>query len=266
MQKTTGMLIAILATFSATSASAQTDIWDGLARTTFDTSTATLRIPCAVVKDGTGKTIPGFAPAFAMNLQLAGNALRLVDPIKAFEEVPESCLDNLVVDGNIATYSTQSAESNSTAAEFSNRLYTLALQATLPSNGPIEFTVLSSEERFYIRPFYEGEAFAFSAGASRYPRDFTYDDSQVNEALRLLLLGLTVSEHGRIDTQCAYKDPLGLLEVVGNVDGNTQYRIKSSLTAADNGKIFSIECTAFNRDINRLDLAFPLVEWIINLP
>jgi hypothetical protein len=71
---------------------------------------ATLPIPCAVLEDGTGMAIPGFAPAFALNLKLIGNELRLVQPIRQFEKVPESCLDTLIVDGKIAIYSTKSAE------------------------------------------------------------------------------------------------------------------------------------------------------------
>jgi hypothetical protein len=70
MHRTTGFLAALLVTFSAPFAFAQSDIWDGLARTTFDIPAASPRIPCVVLEDGTGMAIPGFAPAFALNLQL----------------------------------------------------------------------------------------------------------------------------------------------------------------------------------------------------
>lgn len=265
MHRTTGLLAAVLVTFSAPSAFAQSDIWDGLARTTFDIAASALRIPCAVLKDGTGMAIPGFAPAFALNLQLVGDALRLVEPIQAFEEIPESCLDTLVVDGNIAIYSTESAESDSNAAENTNRFYTIELQATIPSDGPIDFAVLTADDRLYIRPTFEGSNFELGAGIGSYPREFVYDDALLDEALRLMRLGITVFEPG-IETKCDFDDPQALLEVVGSVGDNTQFRIKPSLTAADNGKIFSIKCTAFDRDINRLELNIPSVEWTITLP
>ena len=266
MHRTLGLLVALLVTFATPSAFTQSNTWDGLARTTFDIAAATLRIPCVVLEDGTGMAIPGFAPAFALNLMLAGDALRLVEPIQAFDEIPETCLDTLTVDGNVAMYSTESAESDSNAPENSNRFYTLELQATIPSDGPIDFTVLTAEDRLYIRPFFEGDTFAVSAGIGGYPRDFVYDDALVNEARRLMLLGITVSQAGNLEIQCDYSDPLALLEVVGSVGDNTQYRIKSSLTAADNNKIFAINCTAFDRDINRLELTTPLIEWVITLP
>lgn len=266
MHRTTGLLTALLVTFSAPPVYAQSDIWDGLARTTFDVAAATLRIPCAVLEDGTGMEIPGFAPAFALNLLLVGDALRLAEPIKAFDEIPESCLDTLTIDGNIAIYSTESAESDSTSAENTNRFYTIELQATIPSDGPIDFAVLTAEDRLYIRPFYEGDSFAIRAGLSNYSRDFVYDDVLVDEALRLMLSGITVYEAGNLEIQCDFYDPQALLEEVGSVGDNTQYRIKSSLTAADNDKVFSINCTAFNRDINRLELTIPVVRWVIFLP
>ena len=81
-----------------------------------------------------------------------------------------------------------------------------------------------------------------------------------------MLLGITVFEAGNLEIRCDFDDPQALLKVVGSVGGNTQYRIKSSLTAADNNKKFSIICTAFNRDINRLELNVPSVEWTITLP
>ena len=264
MLRSTGLLVALLATTS-TPAFAQSDIWDGLARTTFDIAANTLRIPCVALEDGTGAAIPGFAPAFALNLELVGAAMRLVEPIQAFDQVPESCLDTLAVDGNVATYSTTSAESDSTLPEATNRFYTLQLQATIPEDGPIDFAVLSAEDRLYIRPFFEGDTFAIRAGIGAYPRDFIYGDALVAEAHRLMLLGLTVYEAGNLEVQCDFNDPLGLLEVAGNEGGTTQYRIKPSLTASDNDKIFAINCTAFNRDINRLELTVPVVEWVITL-
>lgn len=266
MYKTTGLLAALLVTFSAPSAFSQSEVWDGLARTTFDIPAATLRIPCAVLEDGTGMAIPGFAPAFALNLQLIGDVLRLVEPIQATEEIPESCLDTLVVDGNIAIYSTDSAELGSDEAVNTNRFYTIELQATIPPEGPIDFTVLTAQERLYLRPTYEGSNFELRAGIAPYSRDFVYDDALLELAYKEMLDGITVFEAGNLEIQCDFDDPQALLEVVGSVGDNTQYRIKSSLTATDNNKIFSINCTAFNRDINRLELTVPSFEWTITLP
>ena len=266
MHRTTGLLAALLMTFSAPSTFAQSDIWDGLARTTFDIAAATLRIPCVVLEDGTGMAIPGFAPAFALNLQLTGDVLRLAEPIQAFDEIPESCLDTLTIDGNIAIYSTTSAELDSIGAGNTNRFYTIELQATIPSDGPIDFAVLSADERLYIRPFYEGEISVIRAGIAPFIKEFVYENNLVDEALGLMLSGITVHQAGILDIQCDFQDPLALLEVVGGVGDSTQYRIKSSLTAADNGKIFSIDCTVFDRDINRLELTTPIVEWVITLP
>jgi len=266
MHRTTGLLSALLVIFSTPAAIAQSDVWDGLARTTFDIAASTLRIPCAVLEDGTGMAIPGFAPAFALNLLLVGDALRLAEPIQAFDEIPESCLDTLAIDGNVATYSTESAETDSTSAENTNRFFTIELQATIPADGPIDFSILSAEDRLYIRPFYEGEISRISAGVNAESRNFVYNDILIDEALRLMLLGITVYQAGNLEIQCEFYDPLALLEEVGSVDDNTQYRIKSSLTAADNGKEFSINCTAFDRDINRLELTTPIVEWVISIP
>lgn len=266
MHRTIGLLTAFLAAFSAPSVLAQATVWDGLARTTFDTSAATLRIPCVALEDGTGAAIAGFAPAFAMNLQLVGDALRLVDPLQTFDEIPEICLDTLVIDGNIATYSTESAELDSSQVENTNRFYTLELQAAIPADGPIDFTVQTAEDRLYIRPFFDGETFIASAGLGFYTRDFVYDDSLINEARRLMLLDIIVGQAGNLQIECDYLDPQAVLEVIGNVGGVTQYRMKSSLTAADNGKLFSINCAAFDYDINRLELTIPIIEWVINLP
>jgi len=134
------------------------------------------------------------------------------------------------------------------------------------SDGPISFTVLTVEDRLHRRPFFDGANSVFLAGIAPHPREFVYDDDLVDEALSLMLLDLQVFEVGRLEVQCVYHDPQALLEVVGSVGDNTQYRIKSSLTAADNNKIFSINCTAFNRDINRLEITIPLIEWLITLP
>ena len=266
MHRTTVFLTALLATLLAPSAFAQSAVWDGLARTTFDIAASTLRIPCVVLKDGTGMAIPGFAPAFALNLQLVDDALRLVEPLQAFEEVPESCLDTLTVDGNVATYSTTSAESDSTSAENSNRFYTIELQATIPSDGPIDFSVLTAEDRLYIRPFYEGDSFTTLAGVGLYSREFVYNIDVINTALNVMLSGITVYEAGNLEIQCDFHDPQAVLEEVEGAGENTQFRLKSSLTAADNNKVFSINCTAFNRDINRLELTIPIVEWVVSLP
>lgn len=266
MHRTTGLLAAFLVTFSAPSAFAQSDVWDGLARTTFDIAAATLRIPCAVLKDGTGAAIPGFAPAFALNLQQAGDVLSLAGPIKTFEEIPESCLDTLVVDGNIAIYSTASAVLGSDAVENSNRFYTIELQATIPSDGPINFTALKVEDRLYKRPTFEGSIFTFRAGSGTYVREFVYGAPLIDDAMRLMLEGTQVFEAGRLEIKCDFNDPLALLEVVGSEGDSTQYRIKAALTAADNNKVFSITCTAINRDLNRLELTIPMVEWVVTLP
>jgi len=265
MHRTIRFLTTLLVSFLTLSASAQTSVWDGLPRTTFDIASATLRIPCVVLEDGTGAAIPGFAPAFALNLMLAGDSLRLVEPLQAFAEIPESCLDTLRVDGNVATYSTESAVSDSNLAGNANRFYTLELRATIPSEGLIDFAVLTAEERLYIPPFYEGNNFFTRAGVGDYPREFVYDDTLLDEARRLMLLGLTVYEAGNLEVQCGFSDPLALLEEIGSVDGNTQYRIKPTLSSADNDKVFSIECSAFNRDINRLELTVPIIDWFITL-
>lgn len=264
MHRTAGLLAALLVTFSPHSAFGQSDIWDGLARTTFDIAASTLRIPCAVLEDGTGMAIPGFAPAFALNLELVGDALRLVEPIQTFAEIPESCLDTLVVDGNIAIYSTESAESDSVAAENTNRFYTIELEANIPPDGPIDFTVLKAEDRLYIRHTFEGGYFEILAGIGTFPREFVYDDALLDEALRLFRDGSAASLG--VETECDYYDPLVLLEVVGSVGNNTQYRINSSLTAADNDKKFFINCTSFNPNINLLELTIPSFEWTIALP
>ncbi len=266
MYRSIGLLAVSLAALSTPSTYAQSDIFSGLARTTFDIAASTLRIPCAVLKDGTGSPIPGYAPAFGLNLLLVGDALRLVEPFQAYDTIPESCLDTLSVDGNLATYTTESAVSDSTAAENSNRFYTIEMQATINPDGPIDFAVLSAEDRLYIRPFYEGNNFFARAGIANYPREFVYDDVQINEALRFMFEGITVSEAGNLEIKCAFYDPQQLLEEIGSVGDNTQYRIKPSLTSADNDKVFSITCTAFNRDINRLELTVPIIEWYITLP
>lgn len=266
MSKTTTVFATLLLIVSAPPAFAQSTVWDGLARTTIDTATSTLRAPCVVLQDGTGAAIPGFAPAFSLNLQLVEGALRLVEPLQAFEEVPESCLDSLVVDGNVATYFTESAESDSTSVENTNVFYTLELQATLPADGPIDFAVLAAEDRVYRRPTFDGESFALFAGIAPYTVDYIYENFLVDEALDLMMAGLSVYELGRLEIGCAFVDPDALLDVVGSDGDNIQYRLKSSLTAADNNKAFSINCTAFNHDINRLELDILVVGWILNLP
>lgn len=266
MHRTTGLLAALLMTFSAPSAFAQSDIWDGLARTTFDSAASTLRIPCAVLEDGTGMAIPGFAPAFALNLQLVGDALRLVEPTQALTEIPDLCLDTLVIDGNIAIYSTASAELDSREAQNTNRFYTIELQATVPADGPIDFAVLTADERLHIRPFFQGEISVQRAGIGFYPIEFVYENDLVDESLRRMLLGIHVNQPGILDIQCGFQDPLGLLEVVGGVGDDIQYRLKPSVTSADNDKVFSIDCTVFDRDINRLELTTSIVEWVISLP
>lgn len=226
MHKITGFLTTLFMTFSAPAALAQFDNWDGLDRTSFNIPTFTLRVPCATLVDGTRSPIPGFAPAFALNLQLIGDILRLVEPIQALAEVPETCLDTLRVDGNVATYSTESAELDSNIVENSNRFYTIELQATIPTVVPIDFAVLNVQDRLYIRPAYEGEIFSIRAGIAPYLSDFVYENNSMDEALRNMLLGITVYQAGNLEIQCDYHDPLELLETIGSADGNTQYRIR----------------------------------------
>lgn len=111
------------------------------------------------------------------------------------------------------------------------------MQATISSEGPIDFAVLTATDRLYIRPFFEGESFTLLAGTGLYSREFVYDEILIDEALRLMLPGLTVNEAGRLEVKCDFQDSQELLEVVGSVGDNSQYRIKPSLTSADNGKI-----------------------------
>ena len=88
----------------------------------------------------------------------------------------------------------------------------------------------------------------------------------LDESKRLMLLGITVFEARNLEIRCDFDDSQALIEVVSSAGDDTQYQIKSSLTAADKNKIFSIICTAFNRDLNRLELTIPSIEWSIDLP
>jgi len=72
-----------------------------------------------------------------------------------------------------------------------------------------------------------------------------------------------VYEPGRIVFNCFYSDPNNLLEVVDVVGNNTRYRLKSSVGTADYGKTFSVNCTIFNQDLNRLEDTVPIFTWFI---
>jgi len=54
-----------------------------------------------------------------------------------------------------------------------------------------------------------------------------------------------------------------LLEVVEVVGNNTRYRLKSSVDMDDYGKTFSVNCTIFNQDLNRLEDTVPIFTWFI---
>ena len=80
-----------------------------------------------------------------------------------------------------------------------------------------------------------------------------------------MLLGITVFEARNLEIRCDFDDSQALIEVVSSAGDDTQYQIKSSLTAADKKNIL-YHCTAFNRDLNRLELTIPSIEWSIDLP
>ncbi len=251
-------------------ASAQLDVWSGLARAQFDSPASTLRIPCAVLEDENRNSVPGFAPAYALNLLLLSaepdsERFRLVDPIKTFEQIPESCLDTVTVpsSGSIATYTTSSAEIDVDAAANADTFYTLELQADLSAPGTLEFSVLSADSRSYRRPFYDAEIPQGFPPNQPFNLDFIYDDAFIEGSLYEMNQNLLVFEPSRIVIDCFYFDPDGLLEVMEVIGTNVRYRLKASVNVIDNGKRFSVHCTVFNRDLNRLDLTVPVLDWVI---
>ena len=264
--------IVLAATFSTSAVNAQNNVWGDLARAQFDTTTATLRIPCAVLKDESGNAMPGLAPAYALNLLLSSSEpgserFRLVDPIAAFAEIPESCLDTITVlnDATTATFITNSTEIDTDAAVFTDRFYTLELQADLLADGPVEFSVVSAESRLYRKPTFYGETFIGFIGPSPFNARFVYDDAFLGAAWDAMQDGLVVFEPGRVVIDCFYEDPNNLLEVFEQLGTNSRSILKPTVTAADNGKQVFTTCTAFNRDINRLERTIQIYTWTVFL-
>ena len=269
---TTIIACALFAALPICHLNAQENIWSGLARSQFDSAALTLRIPCAAVEDEMGNSLPGFAPAFALNLLLVGDdednqLFRLVEPLQEFSEIPDSCLDTLEVssDGSTVTYSTNSTEVDVDAAVFANRYYTLELQTNLGGQGPIDFSVLSAESRIYRAPRFIGETFLSFVPVAPFVTDFIYDEVLINSAVQQVHAGLLVYEPSTIDVSCFYFDPLGLLELVDVVSGNSRYRLNSSVTSADNNTSFTLRCTVFNRDLNRHVEEFDILSWFIQI-
>ncbi len=267
------LLNATLASlFASTVSFAQSDVWSGLARSQFDSDALTLRIPCAVLQDEDGNPLQGLAPAYALNLLLSNTnpgseSFRLVEPIEAFNEVPESCLDTLTVSNNqsTATYTTSSTEIDVDATANADRFYTLELEANLLTDGPVEFSVVSASSREYRKPIFTGETFVGFIGPSPFTRDFIFDDEFLGGVMVTWLEKLVVFEPGRIDNNCFYDDPNNLLEVFETVGSNVRYRLKSSVTSDQNGLNIYASCTAFNLDINRLERSLDFFTWTINL-
>lgn len=260
--------IVLAAIFSASAVNA----WGDLARAQFDSTTATLRIPCAVIEDESGNTVPGLAPAYAINLLLSSTEpgserFRLVDPIAAFAEIPESCLDTITVldDATTATFTTSSTEIDTDAAAFADRFYTLELHADLLADGPVEFSVVSAESRLYRKPTFYGETFIGFIGPPPFDAKFIYDDAFLGAAWDAMQEGLIVFEPGRVVIDCFYEDPNNLLEVYELIGTNVRSMLKSTVTSADNGKQIFTTCTAFNRDINRLERSIQLYTWTVFL-
>lgn len=250
----------------------QEDVWSGLARSQFDSTTLTLRVPCAVVEDESGNAVPGLAPAYALNFLLSNaepgsERLQLVAPTLEFSEIPESCLDTLTVsnDSTTATFTTSSTEVDTEAAAFLDRFYTLELQANLLSEGPVEFSIVNAESRDYRRPLYSGETFFGFIGISPFTTDFIFDDDFLDGVMNSWQEGLVVFEPGQLEINCFFDDPNELLELVEIVGSNERYRVKPSVTAADNGKNLYASCTAFNHDINRLENTLQFFTWTVSL-
>lgn len=266
----TALSIGLCSFLYSSIATAHASVWSELARSQFDTPALTLRIPCAILKDTSGNTISGFAPAYALNLLLASDApgqerFRLVDPIAEFEEVPESCLDTLTISNDLstATYATSSLEVDSDAAVSKDKFYTLELQANLLTEEPIEFSVLNINSRDYRKPIFTGETFLAIIGPAPFTTQFIFDDDFLGQALNVLNAGLMVFEAGRVENTCAFDDPNDLLEVLEVVGTNVRYRLKPTVTNADNGKEIYVKCSAFNRDINRLERVVQIYTWTI---
>ena len=261
--------IFILLMFAVPVCNAQGNVWSGLMRTQYDSATSTLRIPCAVLKGEDGNSLPEFAPAYALNLFLLNAEIdnilfRLADSIQAFDVTPESCLDTLTLasDGSSVTYETMSAEIDSDAMANADRFYTLELQAELGGSA-IDFSVVSAESRNYKRPFYDAEIMEGYPPLKPFYADYVYDDLYIDAGYSSLGENLVVYEPGRIVFNCFYSDPNNLLEVVEVVGNNTRYRLKSSVDMADYGKTFSVNCTVFNQDLNRLEDTVPIFTWFI---
>ena len=264
--------IVLAVTLFTSAVKAQNNVWGGLARAQFDSTAGTLRIPCAVIEDESGNTMPGLAPAYALNLLLSSTEpgserFRLVDPIAAFAEIPESCLDTITVlnDATTATFITNSTEIDTDAAVFTDRFYTLELQADLLADGPVEFSVISAESRLYRKPTFYGETFIGFIGPPPFGTKFVYDDAFLEAAWDVMQEGLVVFEPGRVVIDCFYEDPNNLLEVFELAGNNVRSMLKSTTTAADNGKQIFTTCTAFNRDINRLERSIQIYTWTIFL-
>lgn len=248
----------------------QTTVWDGLARTQFDSDDLTLRIPCVLLQDGSGASLPGFAPAYALNLLFDGSdpenpRFRLVDPIQAFDPVPASCLDELEVDGNLATYRTSSAEVDADAAVFADRFYTLELRADLSAGGAVDFSVIEAESRLYQRPNYFGEVGFANVGPPPFIRELTYGDAFFDALVNTLEASLFVSEPARIRSSCFFDDPNGLLEIIPGEGSGPTYRLRDAVSAADNGKVFNVDCTVTNLDLNRVEFSLTLFNLVIAL-
>lgn len=244
---------------------AQDDVWAALARSTFDTPNLTLRIPCVSLSDEFLDPIDGYAPAYALNLQLLGDTLRLVEPIKEFAEKPAICLDSLILSngGTLATYSTSTVELDVDAAFNRDIFYTLELQANVPASGSVVFGVVSAEDRKYQKPGYSFGRQISSAGSGFYDPDFVYDQSLLIDARSLMLENLFVFEPSRLEVTCVYSDPNELLEVIDGVDATARYRLKPSVSDADNDKLFTVECSVFNKSTNRDELTVEIIEWHI---
>lgn len=251
---------------------AQENVWSGLARSQFDSAALTLRIPCVVLEDEMGNSLPGFSPAFALNLLFVGDdeanqIFRLQEPLQEFTEIPNSCLDTLTVsnDGSTATYSTNSIEVDVDAAVFSNRYYTLELQANLGGQGPIDFSILSAESRIYKAPRFSGETFLIFVPAAPFLADFIYDEVLINSSVQQVYADLSVFEPSFIDVSCFYFDPLGLLELVDVVNGNSRYRLNPSVTSANNNTSFTMRCSVVNRDLNHHADDVDILTWFIQI-
>jgi len=268
----TAIVCALFATLPCFQLNAEENVWSGLARSQFDSAALTLRIPCVVLEDEIGNSLPGFSPAFALNLLLISDdednqLLRLVEPLQEFAEVPASCLDTLKVssDGTTATYSTNSTELDIDATVYANRYYTIELQANLEGQGPIDFSVLSAESRIYRAPMFRGDTLLIIIPAPPFVADFIYDDALIVSSVQKVYTDLAVYEPSTIDVSCSYFDPLGLLELVDVVNGNSRYRLKSTVTAANNNTSFSVRCSVFNRDLNRDVIDIDILSWFIQI-